>query len=237
MADAAITFGATDIFDLAALNTNFVAQSSSNDDQSTYATIVGADGDVDVRSSAFDEQNRVTGTYKWAATSGLNTELALNELRVGSVHNGYLIDSITFNTSNEDFVEIVIEGHNHDDNAHADTEHNEYSFPAGVVAQLTGAFGGVDFFNNESSTIACQSSSYTLSAEHVDVNDCTGDHFAGETFKGIESATVDYVGDTPSGATAGGMDAAWNVTSINASTGNEEFNTSTVSAERDLTRA
>ena len=237
MADAAITFGATDIFDLASLNANFVAQGSSNDDQATFATIEGADGDTDLYSGAFDEQNRVTGTYKWAATSGLNTELTVGDFTVGAVLNGYHVDSITFNTSNEDFIEIVVEGHNHDDNVHADGDLNEYSIPAGIISLLTGAFGGVDFFGNEGATTACQRSSYTISAEHNDVNDCVGDHFAGHTFKGLESASVDYVGDTPAGANLTVPDTVvWNVTSINANTSNEEFNTSTVTAERQVTR-
>ena len=236
MADAAITFGATDVFNLAALNASFVAQSSSNDNQSTFATLVGADGDTDLYSGAFDEQNQVSCTYRWAALTGLNTELTVGDLNVGAVLNGFLVTSITFNTTNEDFIEIVVEGHNHDDNVHVDAAMNEYDIPAGVIAQLTGAFGAVDFFNNESATICCQSGTYTLSAEHVDVNDCVGDHFAGHTFKGIENASVDYVGATPAGAVAAGADPAWNVTSINSGTGNEEFNSSTITAERSVTR-
>ena len=234
MADAAVDFSPTDIFDLSTISASFQVQSSSDVDTNSYAQVNKADGDNCTESGAFDERNEVSAVYRWCASTGLESgTTGMGAFGVGDVRNSFLITQIQLDTSNEDYPTITVTGHQHDDNPH--TSQNVYDWPAGMLALMTGAFGCYDFINKDSATAACQSETLTMVAEHVDVLDATGDHFAGHTFRGRIDISCTHVGAV-SGADASGGDAAWAVDTQESTGSNETFDTTVTNAHIWVTR-
>lgn len=231
MADAAVNFGANDIFGLGG---SFVAQTATNNDNDRYAEMRKADGDNSRESGAFDGRDDATATYKFSADVGLGAALP----DIGSVSNGYVIETVSIEMSNEDFPTINITGHKHDVNSHVDGTLPEYSIPAGTAALITGAFGVYDLGANAGATTACQSGTYEITAEHIDVLDCDGDHFAGTGFHGMETLNMTYVSSAGNvtGFTKAGADPDWVTDSVEETESNETFDTVTVTGHRYVTR-
>jgi hypothetical protein len=153
---------------------------------------------------------------------------------VGSVENTIHIDSITISTTYNDYPTITISGHNHAGNAHTDNR-TEYAPYSSVITALTGAVGAYDFFGKASATVCATESNYTLSCTHVDVECGTGNHFVGNNILGIEEASVTYVGDSWTPRTSPAV-SGWTVTSADSTDSNQEFDTSTITATKLVTR-
>ena len=238
MSDGNINFGGFDIFGLSDSTANptygdarWLPQSSSNDDQASFAVKQDINGDEVARSAAFDNKNEVSGSYKWNDVTGLGAALP----KIGDISNSYITTGVTVSSSNDDFPSIEFTGHQHDTNVHDTTAaRNLYSWPADVTSQLTGAFGAYDILvaSNDTSAAAVASSSVTFECDHADVNNASGEHLAGENYNGRMSCSVTYNGAPDEVDTA----ANWNITSNNSSRENTGFETVAYSAERGITQ-
>ena len=92
---------------------------------------------------------------------------------------------------------------------------------------IKGGFGCPKLFANSEAAASAQSENYSISAEHIDVDDETGEHFAGAAYGGKETYGAEYVG-TPILTPATGFI----LTSSNASDSNSEFDKTSVSYEK-----
>lgn len=224
MADATVTFTASDLF---SLGSNFIAQSSNDVDTNSYAQINKADGDNNSESNAFDLRNEYTCVYRWSAATGLGAALP----DVGSVTGTKLVTQVQIDMSNDDFPTITITGHQHDAATH--TSQNVYALPSAMQTLITGAFGAYDIFVKDSSTAACQSETLTFSAEHIDALDCSGAHFAGHTFRGMMTGSATHVGAVTGVATTNG---AFVIDTQDSTTSNEGFVTTVTNAHAFIAR-
>jgi hypothetical protein len=75
-------------------------------------------------------------------------------------------------------------------------------------------------------------STYTLSCNHIDELCGTGNHFVGQNIEGLETISVNYVGDAVTPLTVAG----WTVTGADSPDGNTNFDKSTITAERLVLR-
>jgi hypothetical protein len=141
--------------------------------------------------------------------------------------SAYILTSIALSTGPQ-MVTMTLTGHNHTDNAHADTLQR---VAHGIT--LSKAFGGIDFFGGTAGDNAdVESSTLTIECQHNDVMDADGDHLVGENFDARVSGSVVWHGvpTTPVGA-------GWDMTSKPTSEENTGFLKTTVTAEKALTMA
>jgi hypothetical protein len=223
MSDQNVNFTASDTLSLAG---NFLPQNTNTETAWSYAEMVKANGDFQKFSDTFNGIITVNLVYKYNADTGLGAALP----KVGQVKNGYLIDSITVETSYNDYPTITFVAHNHFENAHAD-DRNQYSVSASIISLLTGALGAYDFAGLAADEVCAQSSTYTLSANHIDAECSGGDHWVGQSVKGQESITITYIGAVASTTISG-----WTVTNYNYDDSNEAFDTSSITAIRTVAR-
>ena len=223
MTDAVVSMAAVDDFDLGG---NFIAQSSTKTISQDHGEMLKANGDIQKYSFVFNVLTSYSTAYKFNADTGLGAALP----NIGSVENGYMIDSISISTSPDNYPEITIAGHNHAENAHAD-DRVEYAIPADIQSILTGAWGVYDFFNKSSATVCATSSSYTIQMTHVDVECQDGNHFVGNNVSGNEEASVTYVGNA---ATPTTLANGWVVDSTENGKQNQEMDSSTITASRPV---
>jgi hypothetical protein len=219
---------ASDILGLTALNAAWRSQNTNNDDQAARAIAQGNDGDQ-VASTLYDDKNEVSGNYTWVSADPIWTDTsAENLLPIGTVAGAgsYMCQQEVVSYSNNAYPTLAATGHNHDDNPHADTEMVEYS-PSIVLA---GGFGVPDILANADTDSSPTAATYTLTAEHQDVNDKDGNHLAGDNYNGSESLSLTYYG-SPSLTTTG-----WDITSANSGDANADFDTYVIALEKGLTR-
>lgn len=220
MADKYVDLEATDRFDLGGL---FVAQTSSLSSDLSHAKMKKANGDYQKFSDTFNITETVNVSYEYNADSGLSNDLPF----IGSIQNGWSITSINVETATGEYPKINIEGHNHSVNPHdAVNQLNQY----GVTLVIDGALGADDFAGLAVTALAdacIQSSSYTLSVNHVDAECGGGDHFVGQQIEGMEAITCNYIGLIGDKTLIG-----WTVTNYGDDDSNADFDTSTISMER-----
>ena len=226
MADVAITFGADDVFLMSGVDSRFISQNRSDDDQGSYAIVQGLTGDELTRSAAFDNRNEATATYRWNGTTSLGTKLP----PAGKVLNGYVLTSFVVASSNDDFPTLTVMGHKHDSNSHVDTM-TQYTMPAAVIAVVTGAFGAYDILDGTDTTAVVANSSYTLECDHEDVNGATGEHLVGHNYNGRHSVSQVFNG------TPNAIDtlSAWSITSTAIARDNQGHLTTSYAAEAGIT--
>ena len=215
---------ATDLFSLGA---DFKEQNSSNDDQATLAQAQGANGD-NCANQLHGEMNVVTGNYIYTGATAFWPDTAGVVLmpRPGQIRNSWMITSVAIGYTQNNWPTVAVTGHNHDTNAH-DTDLAVYS----PSIALGAGFGCPDLLTNTAAaTSQAVSESYTLAADHVEADNAVGDHFAGATLNGKETLSSEYVG-TPTLT-----DTGWYLTSSPAGDSNTEFDTTSVSYEKPVTR-
>ena len=226
MADNQPTIAASDLFTLGGF---FIPQNSTLTDENSFAEMVKANGDTEKFSSAFDDITTAVVEYRFNADTGLGAALP----NIGDLGNVYHITELVVETSWENYPVIRITGHNHDNNAHID-DRNEYAIPTEIASILTGAQGAYDFSGNAENTVSCiQSSTFTLSADHVDANCNTGEHFVGQLIHARAETVDNYVGISVSVAA---LSASWRIESFEQSDSNTEFDTSTFTQFRGVSR-
>ena len=222
MSDIAV--GGIAATDILALGGDWHPQTQNLDSQLTRESAKGATGDeVASASHGAKTQGSVTYIYTGAGTLGI---IDMSGLAIGKVLGGQAVDSITAAFSNNTWPTFTIGYHNHTANEHADGSMVEIT----PTVDLPAGFGCADLFTNAGATSSCVSASYTLSAEHKDVDDSDGNHLAGDYFGATETVTAQYYG-VPTLTTTGFV-----VTSSNASDSNADFDQVNISATRGIAR-
>ena len=220
-ADKAVDLAAADVLSLGG---NFIAQSSSIATENSYATMLAANGDIEKYSSTFNALTTVTIPYRFNADTGLGAALPAG----GKVSNSYCITEIGIETTYNDYPTINFTAHNHGSNAHAD-DRNTYA--VSIPASFTGAIGAYDLAGLAADEVCATSSSYTLSMNHVDAECSTGEHWTGQNIQGMESCTVEYIGQIATFTIAD-----WTVTGYSINDSNEAQDTSSITFIKLLSR-
>lgn len=222
--DAVIALEAADTF---ALGSNWIPQNTTATISQEHTEMIKANGDTVKFSSVFNVLTSVTTTYAWNALTGLGAAFP----KVGEVKNAYLITEISGSSNYNTYPEIVITGHQHAENPHV--ANNEFSVPALIQTAFTGAHGAYDIYAKASAVACALESNFSLTANHIDQDCDTGNHFVGQTINGLVTASVTYSGivDTPL------VVAGWVVTSVEpGNDSNAAFDISTINAEQFVLR-
>lgn len=217
MAEPTITFGTASVF---GTQPGWAAQNSTEEVSSTLAKAIGPTGN-EVASKLHDE---IT-TYSQEFVAASATVAPTITPTLGALVGSAILTSITVTTSATDFHKQSLSGHQHSDNAHANT-----LLQAAHGISLSSAFGGVDFLGGTAGDNASvESSSITISCSHVDRVAADGDHFVGQNFTGNIVATTTWVGvpTTPVGA-------GWSKVRVSTPKPNTGHTTTTVTAEKAL---
>ncbi len=208
MPEPTITFGAAQSF--GAL-TGWGEQSTSSDVMKDRAAALDNVGN-EAASKVFNQRTEVSATYKAQSTSAPTVPAA-----IGALVNSLIATSIALTTSQSDFAQMVLGGHNHAANAHT-------SSPAlrtgthGVTLSL--GFGATDFLGGTAgSNASVMSSTCTITCQHADEMDNDGDHQVGQNYTATLDATVTWLG-VPTTAIGG---AGWDNVSVRTETNNQGF--------------
>jgi len=217
MAEPTIKFGTQTNF---GTQTGWAAQAPTSGVVSQRASATGPTGN-EVASKLHDEMTNYSQEFVAASATVAPTISPT----IGALIGSGILTSITINTSATDFHKQSLTGHQHSDNAHANT-----LLQAAHGISLSTAFGGVDFLGGTAGDNASvESSSITISCSHIDKPAADGDHLIGQNFTGKISATVTWIGVPTVSATTG-----WDVTSVETSESSVDFVKTTVTAEKAL---
>jgi hypothetical protein len=220
---AELAVGGPGGIDVLALGGNWVAISDSLTPKQNVVHTPGATGDV-ILSDTWGSDTEGTVTYRYNAETNISDDASLP--LVGSTTNSYKVTEMKVDYSDTERPTVVFTIHNHTANGH-DADGATFT----PTIDLPGTFGCPELLtNSNSTTCAPKKASYTIKAEHVDVNDGDGDHLVGADYGGMETLSLDHVG-TPSLTTTG-----WVVTSTATSRSNTEFTTVSTTLEKTLTR-
>lgn len=168
----------------------------------------------------------------------LTAKLKLGETVIGVGTAKILIDEVSITFGEQAAVKIAIKGHNHDQNPHEGVCMSAGT-TTGVALDLASIIGAavkawdvpVDKpFANADTDSSPTSLSVNLKIGHDDVKGADGNHLVGASFDPMVEVSLDYVG-APTLTTTG-----WTVTSDETSNGNQAFDTSKISAKRQLSR-
>lgn len=135
----------------------------------------------------YDAKSEISCTYK-----GNVSGLALPA--VGELKNGYHIDSYTVTWTQNDFCQLVVNGHKHI-GGKPDKDCRTY---VGSI-QTAGGFGCPDalgpFELSADAEIGVRTFTYTVQANHVDELQGNGTHLAGDNYDGTEQLNVELTGE------------------------------------------
>jgi hypothetical protein len=189
MADATITFGASQVFgDLS----GWSEQNTSLNKTSQRASVLGLTGN-EVAGKLYDEKTEASASYQ-ANVDGSAPSLPAN---IGALLNSaYILTGISVSTNWNAHVSMDLTGHNHTDNAHA-------ASPAlNSVAHsitLTDGFGSTDFLGGTAGDNASvESSTIEITCQHEDKNQGDGKHLVGENYNPMITTTVTWTGEPTS---------------------------------------
>lgn len=218
MAEPTILFGASDGFGAI---TGCELQSDTPNLQSDRARALGASGD-EAANNLHNERTEYSATYRIVSDTNDVADLIL-----GAVVNGRDVTRIHIGTqAGDEYNTVEISGHNHTDNAHADTL--KQVAIADVIGEIAiTAYGAVDFLGGTAGdNAALQSGSITFECQHNDKTDEAGDHLIGENYDAMATAESEWVG-VPTTAASG-----WDVTTKENPVSNTDFKTTRVSGTK-----
>lgn len=220
MAEPTITFGAAQGFGTL---TGWNEQNTTSAVVSDRARTLSRIGN-ETASALHNERTEVTTNYEAAAASSV----AILPATLGKLTNSLVVTEISVSTSATGFASCSVTGHNHTDNAHADTLQQA----AHGIATTVG-FGAVDFLGGTAGDDASvESSTITISCQHNDQVDKDGDHLVGENYDAMIAVTVVW-----SGVPTVAVGAGWDTTSVETGTDNQGFLKTTVTATKTLALA
>ena len=185
MSDVAINFfNPADVLSLNAAN--WIQQENNIVDSVQRAQGLGALGDEAV-STTHGGGSAGSVVYENHEESG-----SMTLPQIGSVLGGYHVDSWSLVYSPTGWPRLTVNVHQHDDNAHADTDLNEFTMTLAPAA----GFGvprdlGISGLGAVNGVKGC---TYTLGCTHVDEDNGEGDHLAGENRDGIETLAYEFTG-------------------------------------------
>lgn len=224
MTDKAVSMEASDIL---SLGSSFIPQNTAKATTQEFAPMLKANGDFQKNSAVFNVLDSITVPYTWSIVTGLGA--ALEDL-LGSISGGYAITGIRVETAYNAYPLMNFTAHNHGANAHITLP--LYKIPADMIALLTGEYGAYDFLGKAAADVCTQRATYEIACEHIDAECSGGDHWVGTNVKGREEATGEYIGEVVTPDTVAG----WTVTAYNVNDSNEEFDSSSITAERIVAR-
>lgn len=148
---------------------------------------------------------------------------------IGILLDTVILTSISISTNQTDFVKMVLVGHNHTNNAHA----NSLVQVAHGIS-ISAGFGGIDFLGATAGSVAAvESSTLEISCGHEDVyNGDSSEHLAGNNHTAVMTASTVWHG-VPTTA----VGAAWDSVSVDTDEETTGFLKTTASGEKGLTLA
>jgi hypothetical protein len=217
MAEPSIKFGTASVW---GTQTGWAALNPSSSVVSTRANALGSTGN-EVASKLHDERTDTSQEFVASSATVAPTIAA----SIGKLVDSKVLTSISISTSSSDFVKQTLAGHNHTDNAHEDTLQQ-----AAHGISLSKAFGAIDFLGGTAGDDASiDSSTLTISCQHVDTMDADGDHLIGNNYDARAVATVTWHGVPTTAAGAG-----WDVTSVQTTEESTGFLKTVVEAEKTI---
>jgi hypothetical protein len=221
MAEPAITFGAVD--DPFGAPAGWVAKGPAKSVIKDRANVLGPKGN-EAASKLHNERTEYTQEFEPASATVAPTVPPT----IGVLLGDCILTGISLSTSGTGFVSMTLTGHQHADNAHANTLQQ-----ASHGVSVAKSFGAVDFLGStQGNAAALESSTCDITCQHVDVEDDDGDHLVGENFDGriAVSQTSHGVPTTPAGA-------GWDVTNVATTENNTGFLQTAVTAEKAVVLA
>lgn len=195
---------------------------AQNDNPSTSrdrAQALGADGD-ETASKTYNAKTSVSATYVLKSKTGCKIP------KYGEILNGYHVDSVSIKFTNTGFVAMDLAGHKHGTASHPacrtytgslTTIANEFGCPSSVPGMTIPTNAGV------------RSVTYTLTGNHVDEPNSTGDFLAAENYDGHETVDCELC-DTGTITAASG----WDLVTDSHGRGNTSAETSSASVEKHI---
>lgn len=196
MADATIPIEATNIF---GLNSNFKTISSGTTKESNNISVQDEFGNVSCEQNIED----ITSYSQSASYCGTEfiTDLGTFLTQFGDVQSSKIVTGLTINMSASEYVTIDIEGHNHDENAHAAGLDVGYTDMSDFLPHETGeafdgwnGFGVPDFGISVGDNASPSTATVTLAMNHVDQMDEQGDHLVGKNITPRAELSIDFSG-------------------------------------------
>ena len=219
MAEPTITFGAVD--DPFGAPTGWNARGPAKNLQRDRANTLDALGN-ETASNLHNERTEYTQEFEAASATVAPTIPAT----LGALVGDCILTGISISTSGTGFVTMSLTGHQHTDNAHANTLQ---TVAHGVT--LSKSFGAIDFMGaTAGDNAALESSSCDITCQHIDITDSDGDHLIGENYDARISYSATWHG-VPTTEAGAGID----VTSINTTENNTGFLQTSVTGEKKLT--
>lgn len=231
MADKAVDFEPQDLFNLGG---SFVAKASSTTtDQETTVERKSSDGKTIAEFCQFGGMTRYSATYEYGGADLVTDFVA----KLAQIVNSIAIDTIRLTLGAQAIVQIQIDGHNHDSNAHAAPAPASGLFDgynlalSGLIGAAQGSCGindGDKPFSNSDGDSDLVSLTINFTCNHVDEFGSDGEHFAGDWFAGKVEVNAEYVG-APTLTTTG-----WTVRPQETAEGSEQADKFTITAEKAL---
>lgn len=185
-----------------------------------YSVVLNKEGDF-LAGHDYDKRREVSCTYKANASGAVIPN-------AGAIKNGFHIDSITVTFSQNDFVQMTINGHAHI-GGKPDSNCRQYAPTIGTV----GGFGcpsSIGPFDVGEQAVGVRTITYTLQCNHVDELQGDGSHFAGDNYDGTETLAIDLTGV----GTFPDDDANWHLDSDSSLPSSTGASTSSASYTRHL---
>lgn len=218
MAEASINFGTSSKFGTL---TGWAAQDANPATSTQLARTLNETGD-EAASQLFDTKTDITQTFKAAVAGAVTLPAA-----IGALLGGYILTGINISTTWNDFATIVLSGHNHAVNPHANTLRQ-----AAHGITLTAGFGATAFLGATAGPAVLQSSTCNITIQHVDKNGATGDHAAGQNYDCVITVTETWQGTPTTNAGSG-----WKVTNVTAPESNTDLVGTVVTAQKSIALA
>ena len=154
-----------------------------NDNPSTArqrAQALGADGD-EIAHHEYDDKTSVSANYVCKADNATIP-------KYGDILSGYHVDQVSVSFSNQAFVTMTITGHKHGSTAHPACR--KYTGTLTEVASMFGCPSTVPGCTIPSGA-GVNSITYTLTGQHVDVPNGSGNFLAAGNYDGVETVDVE----------------------------------------------
>ena len=196
MADATIDLQASNLF---SLHSNFKTSSSGTSVQSNNVTVMDESGNVSCETNIFDITN-YTQSAGYCGTDFL-TDLGTFATQFGTVQGSKIVTGVSISMSAGEYCTIDVEGHNHDENAHAAGLSIGYAdvsdfLPHEVGEAFAGwnGFGVPDFGITLGDNASPISATVSFAINHVDQIDEAGDHLVGKNITPRCELSMDFSG-------------------------------------------
>jgi len=220
MADKVINYGASEGFGAFA---GWESHGTEDTTNKTRAVATDDKGD-EVASDLHDERQEVSGDYE------CNNDTNEIPADIGDLVNSLILTSLNISTAEGRAATMALAGHNHANNAHADTPALRKGTHGITLAKC---FGATDFLGGTAGDNAsCIEGSVAITCEHADQNDGDGDHLVGENYGAKIEARSVWAG-VPSVV----ADAGWDVTVETDTDENTGFQKTTVTGMKSLAMA